>query len=149
MDTRTLNPIQYRRASQNDAPLLAEWNHQLIRDEGHSNPMTVSQLEARMRGWLRDEYTGILFHDTTGRCGYALYREERDLIHLRHFFVVRERRREHLGSRMMDLLKTRIWTKPKRILVDCLTKNAPGMAFWKSTGFSDYCLTLEIPAERR
>jgi hypothetical protein len=48
--------LLYRQAAADDAPLLAELNHQLIRDEGHRNPMTVPQLEERMRQWLASEY---------------------------------------------------------------------------------------------
>jgi hypothetical protein len=35
--------MTYRRATTNDCPRLAELNHQLIRDEGHRNRMTVPQ----------------------------------------------------------------------------------------------------------
>jgi len=40
--------LAWRYASSADLGLLAEWNHQLIRDEGHRNPMTVEQLAG---GW--------------------------------------------------------------------------------------------------
>jgi len=30
-------------AAEHDLDLLAEWNHQLIRDEGHHNPMNVTE----------------------------------------------------------------------------------------------------------
>jgi hypothetical protein len=49
--------LNYRRATLNDCSLLAELNHQLIRDEGHRNKMTVPELEQRMRGWL----TGVIY----------------------------------------------------------------------------------------
>jgi hypothetical protein len=52
--------VTYRIATQADVPLLAELNHQLIRDEGHSNPMTVPQLAERMSNWIEGEYTAIL-----------------------------------------------------------------------------------------
>src|SRR5205823_12203336 len=45
-------PMTHRRATQNDCPLLAKLNHQLIRDEGHRNTMNVAELEARMRGFI-------------------------------------------------------------------------------------------------
>lgn len=38
-----------RRATLADCALLAELNHQLIRDERHRNKMTVPELELRMR----------------------------------------------------------------------------------------------------
>jgi ribonuclease HI len=37
-------------------------NYQLIHDEGHRNPMTIQELEERMRAWLASgEYEAVLF----------------------------------------------------------------------------------------
>jgi hypothetical protein len=55
--------MKYRQATLNDSSLLAKLNHQLIRDEGHRNPMTVPELENRMRGWLSTDYEAIIFED--------------------------------------------------------------------------------------
>jgi len=44
--------MTFRFATQADCPLLAELNHQLIRDEGHRNRMSVAELEQRLSGWL-------------------------------------------------------------------------------------------------
>ncbi len=57
-----MKPI-WREASEADVDLVAEWNHQLIRDEGHRNPMTVEALADRMRNWLRGEYRAVVFSD--------------------------------------------------------------------------------------
>ena len=38
--------MEYRFATAADAPVLAVMNQQLIRDEGHRNPMTLPELEA-------------------------------------------------------------------------------------------------------
>ncbi|MDB5384773.1 MAG: hypothetical protein JWM11_419, partial [Planctomycetaceae bacterium] len=38
-----MNPIHYRFATLDDAELLAAMNQQLIRDEGHRNPMNLTQ----------------------------------------------------------------------------------------------------------
>ena len=53
--------MKHRFGTESDLNLLAEWNHQLIRDEGHRNPMTIAQLRERMRGWLAGEYKAVLF----------------------------------------------------------------------------------------
>ena len=45
--------LTWREALASDLGLLADWNQQLIRDEGHRNRMTVAQLEERMRLWLK------------------------------------------------------------------------------------------------
>jgi hypothetical protein len=46
----------HRFASFEDAQVLGELNHQLIQDERHRNPMTVSELVNRMRLWLETDY---------------------------------------------------------------------------------------------
>jgi hypothetical protein len=75
--------MNFRRATLNDCALLAELNHQLIRDEGHRNKMTVSELEQRMKGWFTSEYAAFLFEKDGEIVAYALYREQPEEIYLR------------------------------------------------------------------
>lgn len=136
--------LQSRRAGESDIALLGELNHQLIRDEGHRNPMTVAQLQERMRGWLVKDYTAILFENGGRVVAYALYREEPESIYLRQLFVQRDCRRQGYGKQALHILRTEIWPAQKRITLDVLTANSAAIAFYRSLGFSDYCLTLEI-----
>jgi predicted acetyltransferase len=136
--------LNYRRANLNDCALLAELNHQLIRDEGHRNKMTVPELEQRMHEWLQSEYTAILFEDGNETVAYALYREQPEEIYLRQLFVVRNRRRQSVGGQAIEILRQQIWPKNKRLTVDVLVKNATAGAFWRAVGYKDYCLTLEM-----
>ena len=123
--------MEYRVAIESDLDLLAEWNHQLIRDEGHRSPMTVSELRERMTEWL-------------GGGAYALYKESATEVYLRQLFVRRSRRREGLGQQAVRILRTQLWPQDKRLTVEVLTANGPALAFWRSVGYEDYCLTLEI-----
>ncbi|MCK5364570.1 MAG: GNAT family N-acetyltransferase, partial [Gammaproteobacteria bacterium] len=68
--------MDYRTASEGDLPLLAELNQQLIHDEGYANPMSVAELENRMRGWLIRAYTAVMFLNDGNVVGYALYRND-------------------------------------------------------------------------
>jgi ribosomal protein S18 acetylase RimI-like enzyme len=136
--------MTYRCATPDDSPLLAELNHQLIRDEEHRNPMTVPQLEQRMRGWLESEYKAILFEEDAEFVAYVLYREQPDEIYLRQLFVVRHRRRKGLGKEAMRLLRSEIWPKTKRLVVEVLVANTAAVAFWRAVGYRDYSLKLEI-----
>ncbi len=136
--------MNFRRATLDDCAELAELNHQLIRDEGHRNPMTVPDLEQRMRGWLSGEYTAILFEVGREVVAYALYREESEEIYLRQLFVARNRRRQGIGRQATEILRTQIWPKNKRLTVSMLVKNAAAVAFWRAIGYRDYSLTLEI-----
>jgi predicted acetyltransferase len=136
--------MNYRRATENDCSLLAELNHQLIRDEGHRNRMTVPELEQRMKDWLAKEYTAILFEVDDSVIAYALYREQPEEIYLRQLFVIRQQRRKGIGRQAFDILRSKIWLKNKRLTVEVLVQNEAAVAFWRSVGFRDYCLALEI-----
>jgi predicted acetyltransferase len=136
--------MTHRLATANDCPLLGELNHQLIQDEGHKNPMTIPELEQRMRDWLTGEYASVLFEKGGEVVAYALYREEPDEIYLRQLFVVRHHRREGLGKQAMSLLRSEIWPKTKRLTVEVLIANTAAVAFWRSVGYRDYSLKLEI-----
>jgi ribosomal protein S18 acetylase RimI-like enzyme len=141
--------MTYRRATTDDCPLLGELNHQLIRDEGHRNRMTVPELVQRMRDWLAGEYVAILFEEGGEVVAYALYREQPEEIYLRQLFVVRQRRREGLGKKAMYLLRTEIWPKTKRLTVEVLVANTAAVAFWRAVGYRDHSLALEIAPTNR
>lgn len=136
--------MEYRIATHVDIPALARMNQQLIRDEGHRNPMTLPELEQRMAAWLRGEYEAVVFHEDAAELGYALYRHDPGWIYLRQLFVHREHRRKGIGRTAMGWLRANPWKNAPRIRVDVLVGNARGIAFWRSVGFIDYCMTLEL-----
>jgi len=136
--------MTFRPATLDDCPLLAALNHQLIRDERHRNQMTEPELEQRMRGWLAGEYRAVIFEDAGEVVAYGLYREQPELIHLRQLFVVRNRRRQGLGRMAVQILRSQVWPKDRRLTVDVLVANQSGVAFWRSVGYADYALSLEI-----
>lgn len=135
--------LAWRYASDADLGLLAEWNHQLIRDEGHRNPMMVPQLADRMKGWLAREYQAVVFSEAEP-VGYALFKKEDALVYLRQLFVRRDRRRIGIGRAAFAVLKQEIWPHSVRLTVDVLCQNHAAVAFWRSVGYRDYSLTLEI-----
>ncbi len=136
--------MTYRLATLADSHLLAELNHQLIRDEGHRNRMTVPELEQRMSRWLAVEYNAVLFEDGGEVVAYALFCEEAGEIFLRQFLVARDRRRRGIGRQAVRILHSDIWPKNKRLTVSVLVANRGGVEFWRKLGYRDYCLTLEI-----
>ena len=141
---KEVNAVTFRTATLDDCARLAGLNHQLIRDEGHRNPMTVPQLEERMRGWLADEYRAVIYEDGGEVVAYALFREDESEIYLRQLFVVRHRRGQGIGHRAVQILRSQIWPKDKRLTVEVLTANKRAVKFWRSVGYSDYALRLEI-----
>lgn len=139
----------HRVAEKSDVPVLAALNRQLIEDEGHRNPMTESQLADRMSRWLCEggEYRSILFFDKANEktpVAYALDRPGENEIHLRQFFVVRDRRRQGIGRAATRILRDRIWPRNVRLTVEVLSVNRAAIEFWKSVGFRDYSVCLEI-----
>jgi predicted acetyltransferase len=136
--------LSFRFATLADCHALAELNHQLIRDEGHRNPMTASELDQRMRSWLAGEYQAVLFEADGGTVAYALFREEPEEIYLRQLFVVRHKRRQGVGRKAVEILRSQIWPRNKRLTVEVLVANTDAVAFWRAVGYRDYALRLEI-----
>ena len=145
-----MHDLTYRKATSADYALLGALNHQLIRDEGHRNPMNVAELTERMRRWLGSgEYTARLFEEDGRVVAYALYREFAEEVYLRHLFVVRDRRRQGIGRRVMQLLREEIWPRGRRLTVEVLCANTTGVVFWKAMGYAEYSLCLEIMPDKR
>jgi predicted acetyltransferase len=140
----SLNPMNFRRATSHDCALLAELNRQLIRDEGHRNKMTVPELEQRMKDWLASEYAAVIFEIGGEIVAYALYRERAEEIYLRQLFVTRNQRQQGIGRKAIEILRSKIWPKNKRLTVEVLVSNASGVAFWRAVGYKDYSLSLEV-----
>lgn len=141
-------PLTSRRAVAADADLLGQLGKQLIEDEGHPSTMTVPELQQRMRDWLDDEYAAVIFKLKNEVVAYALYRDEPEQIYLRQFFVQRHCRRKGVGQEAMSVLRSLYWPAGKRLAVEVLVGNTEAVAFYKALGFRDYCVTLEIPAEK-
>jgi GNAT superfamily N-acetyltransferase len=139
--------MTFRSATLDDCLQLAEMNHQLIRDEGHRNRMTVPELEQRMRDWLSGEYRAEIYEDAGEVVAYALFREQEREIYLRQLFVVRHRRNQGIGRRTIAILRSQIWPKTKRLTVEVLVANERAVRFWRSVGYADYSLSLEIVPE--
>ena len=134
--------VEYRTAGDGDLPLLAELNLQLIRDEGHSNPMSAADLEQRMRGWLVRTYSAVLFLNEGVVVGYALYRTDNAGIFLRQFFICRDERRKGHGRAAMEVMLGRVWPAGATLTLEALSTNRAAIDFWRALGFEDYALTL-------
>jgi GNAT superfamily N-acetyltransferase len=136
--------LKWRKATSDDADVLAAMNARLIQDERHRNRLTVAALADRMREWVLSDYEAVLFDDRDEVVAYALYRLDEDGgIYLRQFFVERQHRRRGIGRRAMTILVSNVWAKGARVTVEVLTGNPSGLAFWRAIGFSDYAIVLE------
>ncbi len=106
--------------------------------------MTVPQLRERVRQWLGGEYRSVIFSVEEKPVAYALYNESADEVYLRQLFVERGQRRRGIGRHAISILREQVWSKNKRLTVSVLTTNSPAVAFWRSVGYQEYALTLEI-----
>ncbi len=108
--------------------------------------MTVEQLTERMKTWLQGEYQAVIFSEGEP-VAYALYKREEKLIYLRQLFVRRDRRRAGIGRDAFTILRQQIWPSDIRLTVDVLCRNHAAIAFWRTVGFRDYSLMMEIMPE--
>jgi ribosomal protein S18 acetylase RimI-like enzyme len=136
-------PVEYRFATEEDVPALARMNHELIRDEGHRNPMSLVELEDRMADWIDDDHEAVVFIRDGVEVGYALYRFEPDWVYVRQFYVDPKCRRSGVGRAALAWLRKHPWQNELRVRLEVLVGNTMGIAFWRSCGFSDYALTME------
>jgi ribosomal protein S18 acetylase RimI-like enzyme len=140
--------LQLREATAGDLPLLAELNRQLIRDQGSSNPMSVVELEQRMRGWLAAEYRAVIFEIGSEPVAYVLFRPAEGGVHLRQLLVARGSRRQGIGRRAVEAFRQRFVAPGAALTLDVLVHNGPGLAFWRALGFQEHALTFRLPPAR-
>jgi ribosomal protein S18 acetylase RimI-like enzyme len=142
--------LTLRLATLQDATLLAHMNKRLVEDEGGNNPMTLEQLETRLKNWLHSEWRGVLFLNGAKVVGYTIYRlqrqefDNRDTVYIRHYFIERDYRRFGFGSEGLEKLRAEIFPKGVTIYLEVLTHNERGRAFWQSLGFSEYSVTMRL-----
>jgi ribosomal protein S18 acetylase RimI-like enzyme len=135
--------VVVRRARQEDVPRLAAWNARLIRDERNDQAAPDHEIEPRLRAWLAKDYVACVFETDSTAFGYAIFRDLPDCVHLRHFFVEAPFRRRGLGRRAFELLRE-MFPRGKRVLVEVLVGNAAAAAFWRSMGFEERYLGLQL-----
>ena len=135
--------MKIRKAGGKDVSILGQMNHRLIRDEGHPNPMNVVQLAGRMRRWLKGKYRAYLFEKDEKVAGYCVFREEKDYLYIRQFYIEPAFRRKGMGKKSFEWLRKRLWRNHKVLRLDVLVGNTRGCSFWKALGFKTRVLGME------
>lgn len=139
--------LRYRFATSGDAALLARLNVQLVEDGADFGPAEPAYLERRMRRWLSSGHDhAVLFENRDGAVmAYAVYEEQPFEIYLRQFMVLGAARRHGIGRQVFETLRSEIWCRDKRLTLEVLTSNRAGYRFWRSLGYRNCAVTLEIP----
>jgi len=142
--------IALRQATTADAPLLARLNREMIEDEHNRNPMTLAELEARMRGWLEGDWVAVLILADGQEAGYCLYQARRDsyfperpVVYVRHYMVARGFRRRGVGRAAFERIVAECFDPRATVELDVLAGNPRGRAFWDALGFQPYATTLK------
>ena len=140
--------VTYRLANTRDVKQLVPLNAQLIREEGRRDALTEPELKKRMENWLRKDHQAVVFESGLDIIGYALYRFDTEAVFLKHLFVSSEHQREGIAQNALDWMKSHVWKDKSRIRIEVLTANKKAIAFWKTVGFEDYCLSMEFEKKR-
>jgi GNAT superfamily N-acetyltransferase len=150
--------LEIRQATPADFKLLAPMNRELIEDEGHRNPMTIPQLRERFHRFVSEDgwQVDVLLFDGA-IVGYATHRYEMDIaeptgmrVHLRQFYIARDKRGAGLGRNALDLLFNSRFKPGDRVFLDVLETNPGGKVFWSRIGFTPYGTAMErvVPPSR-
>ena len=123
------------RCNKDNIPQLTIFNKQLIEDEGSENPMSVPELEKRMEGFLNTEYDAYFFEEESAMVGYALVKNSCSPLYLRQFFIGREYRKNHYGTKAFHALLE--YLDVDSIDIEVLSGNEAGNRFWESLGFGE------------
>ena len=142
--------LHSRSAVEADLPLLAQMNQRLIEDEVSRNPMSVEQLQDRMSGWLKGDWT-IELLESDVIVGYVVYQIRRDEffpdkteVHLRQFYIERDQRGRGLGSAAFKMLRKTRFPASSRLTLDVLASNPRGNNFWARVGFQPYYTAMQL-----
>ena len=127
--------IKIKECTENDIELLAKMNKQLIEDEKTNNLMNITQLENRMKDFLKNGYKAFFFIIEEEIIGYALCDITKEPIYLKQFFINRKERRKHYGKNAFNELLKKLETK--EIEIDVLKWNEDGIKFWENIGFKE------------
>ncbi len=147
--------ITCRHACVNDIPILARMNQHLIEDEMSRNPMSLSELESRMTGWINGDWQAKVIERDNEPVGYILfqfrsdeYRTLQQTVYVRQFFVERECRSRGIGRRAFEIIAENDFADVSSVVLDVLETNPQARHFWESLGFQPYCSTMKRTTER-
>ncbi|MBM7568836.1 GNAT family N-acetyltransferase [Paenibacillus sacheonensis] len=142
-----MSDIRIHACTGEDVHVLALLNKQLIEDEKHDNPMSIEQLQDRMRQFMEIGYAAYTFVEDERLRGYALVDHRRDPLYVRQFFICRDSRRNGYGR--LAFAKLLAYLDSPHIDIEVLRGNESGYAFWKSLGFQERSvyMRLELPQE--
>ena len=144
-----------RRATRDDVASLAELKRQLIADEGSRNPMTLSQLAARMADFLATGWEAVAVTVGGEVIGYCLFQSRKDeyfparaVVYVRQYVLRRDYRGAGLGRAAFERIVAEFFPPDTaEVALEVLVANRRGEHFWRSLGFAAQSVALrrEVP----
>ena len=151
---RSDSPVFLRPANDEDLPQLANWNRELISEEGSRNPMTETELLGRMRSWLETDWDVRIIEADGKPAGYLVGRNRPDEYvpetleyYLRQFYILPAFRRMGIGRSAIEQIREELFPKVSAIVLDVLERNVPGRSFWGALGFEPQYTTMKLTRE--
>ena len=139
------NSLVWRRAASEDVPLLARINRELIEHEWGGVSKSLEHLEARLQRWISDPtYTALVFSRGEKFVAYTLLHLYPDEAYIRHFYVSPQARSAGMGRQVCEIVLREFVPPGVRVSLDVLTSNQSGLRFWRSIGFRDYSVVMEL-----
>lgn len=126
---------------------LAILNKQLIEDEGHGNPMSISELSERMLSWLEAEYICYAIEEDKALISYSLWRDDGEFYYLRQLFTLPEHRLKGYAKNLLAYLEVEIFND-KPIRLEVLANNEIAKEFYRRAGYEIYCHTFTKPINK-
>lgn len=151
---KSFDTINWEKADESRLAVAASMNKRLIEDDKSRNPMSVPELERRMRHWLSEGWSIELPMVSGEIAGYAVYRirpdeyePDRSYIYLRQFYIERDRRGRGLGVAAFRLLRESRFPEGAILAIDVLEANPGGRRFWAKVGFRPYSTSMHMTTQ--
>lgn len=125
--------VTIQKCTIDDCEYLAELNKELIHAEGSDNPMTIRELEQRMKDFLQTVCEAYFFIERDRVVGYALIKMDCDPLYLRQFLIIQEYRRRHYVKQAFRMLLSYLQTDS--VDIEVLSNNERGIQLWEKMGF--------------
>ena len=125
--------VTIQKCTIDDCEYLAALNKELIHAEGSVNPMTIRELEYRMKDFLQTFYEAYFFIERDRVVGYALIKMDCEPLCLRQFLIIQEYRQRHYGKQAFQMLLS--YLKTDSVDIEVLSNNYQGIKFWEEMGF--------------
>jgi 8-oxo-dGTP pyrophosphatase MutT (NUDIX family) len=136
-------------AGEESLPLLAEFNRQLLKDQGLRREVTVAELENRLRELIAGDFQAVLFYWKNDPVGYCLYRLHPRYAHIRHIHLQPDIRRHVDLSEAFSLLRREELQDFAMIRIDVPEADRDSITLWESQGFRPRSLRLELHTATR